>query len=365
MTLKKMQNNIRIRGDWKMMKLRRMAKLAGTVCLCIWCSTGLSVLAHEDVVMDVPHLRTESPKFAKMPTEPPETLPAEKTAAACGKKIVINTASRILTVYEGNTKVAMYPVGVGTVQTPTPVGEYAVETREINPTWVDPADTKVQVPSGPDNPLGYRWIGFHNTYGIHGTNRPDTIGGYVSNGCVRMHEEDVEAVYDMVQIGTPVDVYYDRIVIDSAPDHTVSYYIYPDGYSWQPLSIAAVKHALSGYGVDTFAGITEISQKIMDSDGEPTYIAKAYDLYVNGKKLPMRALKKDGITYIPAVAVATALSLDLRWNGETGILTSPYGQAPGIVKSDIVYISSSGIYTLFHLRGGLDKDLVYRLHGAA
>lgn len=339
----------------------RLRILSAIVCLC-----ALSVsTAFADTVMDVPRLQTAPPQFAKMPTTPPKREEPKAAPVSTEKRIAINIASRLLTVYEGNTKIDMYPVGVGTTATPTPVGNYAVQTMEVNPTWIDPSNTNVQIPSGPDNPLGYRWIGFNGTYGIHGTNRPDTVGGEVSNGCVRMHEGDVEKVYDMVHIGTPVSVYYDRIVINSDPDHTVSYYIYPDVYGWQPLSIDAVKKALKRYGVDTFASSSAISKKINLSDGQPTYVAKAYDLYVNGDKLVMRALQKDGIVYLPAVAIASALSLDLQWNSDDGILVSPYGQALGIVKSDVVYISSTNAYALFHLEGGLQPDLTYSLQSVA
>lgn len=330
----------------------KLGILSGLAALCLVTSLPVAAAVH-----DVPQLQTAPPAFIRLP----DTPPAKPAPVSNEKRLAINVASRLLTVYQGQTKVAMYPVGVGKVETPTPVGHYAVQNKEINPTWVDPGDTSVQIPSGPDNPLGYRWIGFNGTYGIHGTNRPDTVGGYVSNGCVRMRESDVEQVYNAVHVGTDVDVYYDRIVIDSDADHTVSYYIYPDGYGWQPLSVSNVKKALKGYGVDTFVSNAAIERKIALSDGTPTYVAKAYDLYVNGRKLPLRALKKDGITYLPAVAIATALSLDLQWDSDDAVLISPYGQALGIIKSDVLYISSSNAPTLFHLQGGLDADLVYRL----
>ena len=152
-------------------------------------------------------------------------------------RILVNTASRILTLYRGKEKAAMYPVGVGKASTPTPSGYYRVETKEVNPEWIDPEDTENRIASGPGNPLGYRWIGFSGTYGIHGTNSPESVGGYVSNGCVRMREQDVEDLYSRIHVGTAVDIMYDRIVINADPDHTVSYYIYPDGYSRQYLTV--------------------------------------------------------------------------------------------------------------------------------
>lgn len=285
-------------------------------------------------------------------------LPKQDTSAQ-ETKIGVNLASRILTVYQGNTKMAMYPVGVGKPSTPTPVGYYAVQNKEINPTWVDPGDPSVQISSGPDNPLGYRWIGFNGTYGIHGTNQPSSVGYYVSNGCIRMHEEDAEAVYNQVSVGTPVTVYYDRIVIDSDADHTVSYYIYPDGYGWQNVTVQNVKDALHGYGVEDFADVNSIYAKIAASDGQPTYVAKAYDLIVNGEKLSKRALKKDGVIYLPAVAVATALKMDLQWNSKQRTLTSPYGSVFGVNKSDVIYVDADDAQSLFHITGTLTPELTY------
>lgn len=290
-----------------------------------------------------------------------KTAPPKAKAAVQERKIGINLASRMLILYENGKKVRMYHIGVGTTSTPTPPGFYKVQTKEVNPTWIDPGDTTIQIPSGPDNPLGYRWIGFSGNYGIHGTNAPWSVGYYVSNGCIRMREPDVEELYNLVSIGTPVTVYYDRIVIDSLPDHTVSYYIYPDGYGWQNLTVADVKRALKGYGVDNFVSAADIERKIAASDGEPTYVAKAYDLFVNGRKLPLRALKKDGVTYIPAVATASALRLDLHWDGSRRVLTSPYGKAPGVVKSDVVYVSAAYIGSLFRLSGTLTADWKYKM----
>lgn len=299
-------------------------------------------------------------KDAKSQTPAKEGQQAK--AAESEKKIGINLASRILTLYEGDTKVKMYHVGVGKTSTPTPTGYYAVQYKEVNPTWVDPDDTSVQIGPGPSNPIGYRWIGFYGNYGIHGTNHPESIGGYVSNGCVRMNEADVEDLYQYVSVGTPVTVYYDRLVIDVDPDHTVSYYVYPDGYGWQFLSVAQVEKALAGYGVEDFAEFQDISDKINASDGNVTYVAKAYDLVVNGNKLAKRALGKNGQIYLPSVAVATALKLDLQWNSQQGILTSPYGIAPGYVKSDVVYMNAVDAYSLFHLRGELTPDYVYNMY---
>lgn len=224
--------------------------------------------------------------------------------------------------------------------------------------WTDPK-TKTTVPSGPSNPLGYRWLGLYGNYGIHGTNAPWSIGRSVSHGCIRMYEEDVEELFESVPMGTPVEIIYDRVIMEEAPDHTVSYYIYPDGYGWEPLTVSSVKEYLARYGVEDFATPDEVYHKIIASDGSVTYVAKHYDLVINGRKLKKKALGKDGIIWIPAVETSVAAKVGAYWDGETNTLMTRLGKVPGIVKSDVVYINEKDLESVFHIKGHLTEDLVY------
>lgn len=107
------------------------------------------------------------------------------------RTVVISVGERALGLYEGDRLVRRYPVAVGKPSTPTPVGTHRILE-------------KIMYPGGG---LGTRWMGFtHQMHGIHGTNRPELIGQEVSNGCVRMHNRDVEELYDLVDVGTPVIV---------------------------------------------------------------------------------------------------------------------------------------------------------------
>mgnify|MGYP000883971574 CR=1 FL=1 len=195
-----------------------------------------------------------------------EAVPEAAPKADDPYKIVINIAARSLGVYKNNEKIRLYPVGLGKLSTPTPVGYFSVLTKEENPTWVDPGDSRNTIPSGEGNPLGYRWMQVWGNYGIHGTNHPESIGGYVSNGCIRMKEADVEEVYDYVNVGTPVEIMYQRIVIDKIKDNMIVYYIYPDGYGYQPLDVETVTKWLAGYGVEKFESDEDIEKKIELSD---------------------------------------------------------------------------------------------------
>lgn len=112
---------------------------------------------------------------------------------ALSSRIGINLATRRLSFYEGDRQIKVYPVGVGKPATPTPTGRYKVVSKIVQPGGM----------------LGTRWMGLSITignYGIHGTNNPPSIGGYVSNGCIRMYNHDVEELFPRVAIGTPVEI---------------------------------------------------------------------------------------------------------------------------------------------------------------
>lgn len=120
-----------------------------------------------------------------------EITPQKKAVAlaATNTRIHIARSSRTLTLYVGNIMHGQYQIAVGKPHTPTPLGNYAIATKIMNPGGV----------------LGSRWMGLNfDTYGIHGTNRPGLIGQAVSLGCIRMHNENIEKVFAQVSIGTPV-----------------------------------------------------------------------------------------------------------------------------------------------------------------
>jgi lipoprotein-anchoring transpeptidase ErfK/SrfK len=87
----------------------------------------------------------------------------------------------------------------------TPIGEFAVREKLENPTYYGP-DGMVLEPNDPQNPLGERWIDIGNSFGIHGTIEPESIGRSESAGCVRMRNEDVAEVYDLLTVGSTVTI---------------------------------------------------------------------------------------------------------------------------------------------------------------
>jgi lipoprotein-anchoring transpeptidase ErfK/SrfK len=127
--------------------------------------------------------------------------------------ILIDTANTYLYLVLGNGKAIRYGIGVGR-EGFTWAGTERVSRMKEWPDWFPPSEMIERQPylprmmaGGPGNPLGARALYLGNTlYRIHGTNQPSTIGSFVSSGCIRLLNEDIEDLYSRVQLGTRVVV---------------------------------------------------------------------------------------------------------------------------------------------------------------
>ncbi len=113
------------------------------------------------------------------------------------------------TLYIDGIYIKRFPVGIGPGNA-TPKGSYTVENKVLNPDWYYEGK---KVPYGDaKNILGTRWMGMANSVtgsngaglGVHGTAHPESVPGRESKGCVRMHNEDVEELYDYMPQGGKV-----------------------------------------------------------------------------------------------------------------------------------------------------------------
>jgi LysM repeat protein len=116
---------------------------------------------------------------------------------------VVNVARFELVVHLNGSYVKRYRVGVG-IDGTTPIGSFTVKNKLVDPTYYGPDG--VISKDDPNNPLGERWIDIGDSFGIHGTNEPDSIGKNESRGCVRMLNDDVEEVYDFLVVGSEVKI---------------------------------------------------------------------------------------------------------------------------------------------------------------
>jgi hypothetical protein len=127
------------------------------------------------------------------------------------ERIVVHlTRFRVDLIRDGKS-VFHAPIAIGMPGHATPTGTYEVIAKIKNPTWVPPnspwAAGLEPIPPGVSNPLGSRWIGTSApNIGFHATPADYSVGHAASHGCMRMHRADVERLYDLVRVGTPVDI---------------------------------------------------------------------------------------------------------------------------------------------------------------
>lgn len=162
-------------------------------------------------------------------------------------RIVINTDKRTLTVLVDDEVFKVFSCAIGKSSTKSPVGEWRVIQKGTH--W--------------GGGFGTRWMGLNvpwGIYGIHGTNKPGSIGTAASHGCIRMHNRDVEQLYPWVKIGTRVSI------IGQYPRIRVSRPLQPgqSGKEVQQLQLSLreggfnVGYTDGRYGEDTARGVSQL-----------------------------------------------------------------------------------------------------------
>jgi lipoprotein-anchoring transpeptidase ErfK/SrfK len=106
-------------------------------------------------------------------------------------RIIVDLSDRKLYLLDNHIVIRGFPVGIGTMVSQTPSGEYTIMNKQAHP----------------GGPFGAFWMGLSKPhYGIHGTNNPSSIGHLVSHGCIRMYNEDVLELSRIVPVGTRVTI---------------------------------------------------------------------------------------------------------------------------------------------------------------
>lgn len=148
--------------------------------------------------------------------------------------IVINLAELRLYYYPpGKNEVTVYPIGIGQLggDTLTPTMVTTVSDKRANPTWTPTANIRARykaqgidlpavVPAGPDNPMGHhaiRLAAYGGVYLLHGTNADFGIGMRVSSGCIRLRDDDIKTLFNVVTPGTKVNIINTPIKVSEEP----------------------------------------------------------------------------------------------------------------------------------------------------
>ena len=129
-----------------------------------------------------------------------------------GRTIVVRVNENKLYLYDGYDVIRTWPVATAKPGFTTPVGDWRIYDKQVDPTWHNPAPDgwgagePLVIGPGPGNPMGPRalYITAPGLIRIHGTSDPASIGRYASHGCIRMNNDDVVTLYPMVPVGTHV-----------------------------------------------------------------------------------------------------------------------------------------------------------------
>jgi hypothetical protein len=134
------------------------------------------------------------------------------TPETMGPTIVVHVDTNTLDLYDGFRVTRTWDVATAKPGWITPTGDWSIYQKAENPTWHNPAldswgaGLPAVIPGGPGNPMGTRalYITAPGLIRIHGTSSPESIGRYASHGCIRMHNEEIEQLYELVPVGTKV-----------------------------------------------------------------------------------------------------------------------------------------------------------------
>lgn len=164
-------------------------------------------------------------KLAELYQQPVARIDAEQPKGEVS--LVILTLDRELVVLDDGKPFKRYPVAVGKFNTPTPIGLFTITEKDA---WGEG--------------FGSRWMRLSvpwGIYGIHGTNKPWSIGAFESGGCIRMHNAHVEQVYEWVKIGT-------KVFIVGGVDGPFTFGLNPLTQGSKGSDVLEVQKRLSGYG---------------------------------------------------------------------------------------------------------------------
>ncbi|HWR43460.1 MAG TPA: L,D-transpeptidase family protein [Sporomusa sp.] len=142
------------------------------------------------VLLPVVNLLAEDP-LENQPIAAVQTQPSQPPQGEVS--VIVKIPERVLELYDSNGLYKQYRIAVGKSDTPTPIGDWKVVWKDYN--W--------------GTGFGTRWMGINvpwGIYGIHGTNKPWSIGKFASHGCIRMRNSDAEQLFEWVPIGTIVRI---------------------------------------------------------------------------------------------------------------------------------------------------------------
>ncbi|MDO3408194.1 L,D-transpeptidase family protein [Saccharibacillus sp. CPCC 101409] len=265
-----------------------------------------------------------------------------QAAGSEGQLIIINKKTNQLAFFDNGKLNSTFPVATGKSNDLTPEGKFKIVMKIKNRPYY-----KEHIAGGdPKNPLGDRWLGlevgstYGTTYAVHGNNNENSIGKYVSAGCIRMHNEDIRWLYDQVDKGSyavivssdksfeqlaansgyslnTTDKFTGKVFVNGKQQKLDDAILMIDSRLYLPLR--------EGFGL--LGGIVDWNPNNMTvtaTVGKKTIVhkAKSTTAKVNGKSVEMTASRLIGNKlYVPLRDVSKLSGYTVKWNGEDNLVS--------------------------------------------
>jgi L,D-transpeptidase ErfK/SrfK len=203
--------------------------------------------------------------------------------------ILINLPQRVLFYFTAGELVAHYPVGLGRPDWQTPTGRFTILTKEENPVWDVPLSiqeemrregqvVRTRVLACPQNPLGKHWMGLSIPgYGIHGTIAPSSIYQFRTHGCIRLHPDDMAALFAAVATGTPGLMVYQRLMVARVGEQ-IFLEVHRDVYRKEPNPLESLAAIARQEGLDSLLDWESAKAIIARQEGVAREVAQRVPL---------------------------------------------------------------------------------------
>lgn len=263
-------------------------------------------------------------------------------------RIMINTASRILKLYKSDTLIKEFPIAVGKPTTKSPLGSFRIISKTINPWWGNHGNP---MPPGPNNPLGIRWMGIsapRGGYGIHGNSTPSSIGTFASGGCIRMFNSDVEKLFSIVSIGTPVQIVYENLELklDKYTNAPVLM-VYPNMYKQKTAEALLKKFRAENSAISEQQAAKAL--KLANSGiTKAVAVSEGTTLIFNNQFVTNDTFVENGEVYIYSLAALDCFGLDSDTIGSLNIKTYE--------KNGLEYINMTEAASKIGIKTDYDKN---------
>jgi L,D-transpeptidase ErfK/SrfK len=200
--------------------------------------------------------------------------------------LVVNLAELAVYHFQNGVFLRRYPIAAGRVDWETPTGNYKILNKLKNPTWRVPTSIQWEmwdrgqvvideVPPGPKNPLGAFWMATSAPgVGLHATTSPWSVGRYASHGCLRMLRDDIEELFNQIEVGTPVKIIYKPVKLAVTTDNRIFLEVHGDYYRRVPSFYQEVQTLAKSRQLESRVDWQRVKQVIKERDGQANDVTK-------------------------------------------------------------------------------------------